>query len=797
MGNSGNLDFNGQTMEKTKSCNEWRTLKVHCEVGDAFDEIKSTLKKRHGKSLNNDDVMKFFFYLAKIALELEGNPKLEGVAEPPEYDVLRSLERYSQSIADSSGIPIEHVRGGVLWGILEVANEAIREDWKKGKYYLELAQSLGEYSFHLYEDEISKAIASLIEMIPEIGQHNPRRKGIHEKLFEDVENLVGLTFPTPTVQIFEALVRNEMHVRKWGRALNVMKTALSYNGPDDEKIIGLIGEFIKRAGKELDPETLKEYVRQLIKAAESLSMELRIIETATGFIDVKSLYEEILNRRYLLPKDRLKVSRSMITAASKTENRELLNLALVVAKKELETLRGSAGLGFELEREMIAETLGKAGFWDSIIDLKFDDEVPGIGYYRLRIISAMRKDFERGWEEFESLAKVICNEKCAPWVSSNKLFLPDGCEGELSECFRELNNSDVDFKKLRLVALGSVPDLKLVHLDILCSGHESTERVFHIPAEGEHPIIPVEAILKLITRLLEVGVAVNSPEDKLLIAKLLSGEGEYQEIAKGLVEDAINEMNPNRVAFYLNSPEFVKLLKDAGISPLETLKKALKELPDRGVYNLHVILKGFITALVFEAKDEDEINEVFNLIEEKKLLDVLAEVIGDRSLRHRMGLSDFKRLDQDLVDYFVEAYMKKIGYALTARFILKRKLKTSQLPKLIDGLVNEGNIKMADKLASEFGLGWFGTRWIGREAKLGILLKYRFEKCISEFKKLQDKKGERNKDENGKEPPECYKAVLSLLRASRRYLKPEDYGLLAGKYVGRLLMWRVIETEKG
>ncbi|WP_297064321.1 hypothetical protein [Thermococcus sp.] len=770
----------------SKKENTWRTLKLKNDVFEAFEEIKDALKAKHGKkSISNSDTMQFLLYLAKVALELEGNPRLEGVAEPLDYDVLMKLERYSQSIADSFGIPIEYVRGGVLWGILEVTREEIQKDWKKAKYYLKLAQSwVGEYSFHLYEDEISKVLSSIIEMIPETGQGNRRREEIHEKLFENVENLVGLIFSTPNVQIFEALVRNEMHVRKWGRVLNVMKTALSYNGPDDEKIIGLIGEFIKRADKELDPETLEEYIMQLTKAAESLSMELRIIETAAGFIDVRSLYEEILKRRYLLPEDRLEVSRSMILAASKTGDIELLNPALEVAKKELETLRRNASPGFELKRRMIAETLGKAGFWDTIIDLKFDDEVPGIGYHRLRVISAMRKDFERGWKEFESLTRVICSEKCAPGVSSDKLFLPGSWGEELSECFKELNDSGADFKKLRLVAFGSVPDLKVAHLDILCRGYEDTELVLRIPLGEKHTVIPSETVLKLIVRLLESGITVDLSGDKIMITKLLSEKKEYLEISKGLVEEAINKMNPNRVAFYLKSPEFVKLLKDAGVSPLETFKKALKGLPERE-YDPYNTLEGFITTLVFEDENADE---VFDLIEEDKLLDALAEVIEDRSLRYRLGLSDLKRLKQNLINYFIEAYMKRNGYALTARFVLERKLKTSLLPYLVDGLLREGNIGMADKLASEFGLGWFGVN------NLKILLEFRFEKCISEFK--NPKKGEKSADKKeGEELSECYKTVLSLLRASKRYTKPEDYGPLAGKYAGRLLVWRVFETE--
>ncbi|NJE02025.1 hypothetical protein [Thermococcus sp. JdF3] len=789
----------------SKKENAWRTLKLKNDVFEAFEEIKDALKAKHGKkSISNSDTMQFLLYLAKVALELEGNPKLEGVAEPLDYDVLTNLERYSQSIADSLGIPVKHVRGGVLWGILEVANEAIQEDWKKGEYYLKLAQSwVGEYSFHPYE-EVSKTIESLIKNIPWTGQRNPHREKIHERLFENVENLVALILLRPNARILGALVLNEIHVGKWERALNFIKGVLLSEGLNKEELIGLIEEFIKNAGKELDPETLEDYVRQLIKAAGSLSIELEIIEIASDFTDVTPFYSEILERGYLFPEHRLEVSRSMIRTASRKSDRTLLDRAIEVAKKELGKLRTIPGSNFEYYRWSIAETLVKAGFWDSVIKLKFDDEIPSIRYYTFMALSLLEKNFDDGWREFEKIAKMMCIEECR-YLETNpgvfELFLPQEAEDDIKECLNKLESSSVDFGKFWLSVWGNglfEINGKIERIDVHCLCHDRQNKVISLFLD-ERSELPQEVVVKFISRLLNLGAKVSILDHKLMLAVLLSEYDEFRDMARGLVKEAIEEARKeygiSSIVRYLRSPGFVKLLVSVGIDPMEILKSTVKGLiqvrRSKGgrLYpsDIHYLVRGFIAALVFNAEDKDEINEILGLIENGKLLEVFANIIEDPSLRRALGASELPS-KQDLTNYFLEAYMEKNGYTSTAIFILEKELKTYLLPYLVDGLLSEGNVELVDRLVSKFGLGWFEMIRGRPEDGLKILLKYRFEKCISEFKK-RGKKGE--------ELPGCYRTVLSLLRASRRYLKPEDYGSLGGKYTGRLLAWKVLKTGKG
>ena len=171
-------------MTETKT--DWKTLKLLPEVFEAYKEIQKELKEKHKKPFSNTDVMKFFMYLAKIALELEDNPKIEGLAEPIQYTTLENLDTNCQSIANGLKIPIHYLRVGVLLGLLELAKEEIENgDWKKCKYYLELAHNwFSEYelSHHdIYDknicgEEISKMIVDIINKIPKIGQNNPNRK---------------------------------------------------------------------------------------------------------------------------------------------------------------------------------------------------------------------------------------------------------------------------------------------------------------------------------------------------------------------------------------------------------------------------------------------------------------------------------------------------------------------------------------------------------------------------------------------------------------------------------------------
>jgi hypothetical protein len=342
MGSSESINPNKQTNEKTKSDTGWRTLKVHREIGDAFDEIKRTLKSIHRKPLNNDDVMKFFLYLAKVALELEGNPKLEGVAEPISYETLKKLKNYSQHISENFGIPVEYVRGGVLWGLLEISKDNL-DNWRVAEYYLKLAKEwVGTYTVNVYSDEVSSTLASIIELISRIGQNNPRRKGIQRRLFQSVEEIVVIAFLEPPSRVIKALILNRLYTRDLEGALGTLKRALKQKVfKETSELEEIVLKFLEEANRVEGTEILFEFVKGLQRACSSLETELLIVENAARYIDVKPFYKDLFDRGYLLPEDRLEVVHSMIRSASLRNDEELLSYAIKLAKEELEKLRQS------------------------------------------------------------------------------------------------------------------------------------------------------------------------------------------------------------------------------------------------------------------------------------------------------------------------------------------------------------------------------------------------------------------------------------------------------------------------
>jgi len=714
---------------------DWRTLKLKGEVFEGFEEIKRALKTKHGKPVSNSDTMGFLLYLAKVALELEGNPKLEGVAEPLVHDKLARLEAYSRSVADYLGIPAEYVRGGVLWGLLDIAGERLKTNWREGEYYLRLADAwFAGYSVHVFEDEVAMALKRIIDDIYWIGQNNPRRGEIRGRLFENVENLVSRLFRTPNLGIIGALLEGEVYSGHVERATGVLRRVLRHeNHQNTDQIRGIIAEFLRTIYGRVNPGEFTGIVEVLRRGSASLSQELFIIETASEFIDVGQFYDEILKRRYLLPDDRMEVAKSMIRTASKRGDGALLSRAIEVARGELKKLRKGRASDLRRHRWSLAMTLLESGFEDKILELKFPDEVPTVQYHLLVSLSKLRKDFERGWEEFKRLLSMVYSvrtrEECS-FLDSFELFVP-GNRLELEEhCLNPLEHDSLDFGRLKIWLYGSCCREIEVTGILIQTDDGVVLYQKHLDAGGQR--LSEELLANLIRALLKEGAILDGRHyNRILAAELLKN------LDKDLARDLLVNVVGGKASLHiLNDVGVMRLLDDVGIEPVDALRLAVGSITlddPSDVYELELLAVDFVKALAF-AKRPEELDGVLGLIENGPLLGVMAEHLGmKRPLPH----VDFNGIRDRLVDSFIEGVAKKHGYMLASELVIKHKLSTSLVPWLIRGLLREGKLAVADKLASEFGLGWFNIE------DLVPLIEYRFEKCVSLMKELTGTLGEK------------------------------------------------------
>jgi hypothetical protein len=778
---------------------DWRTLKLPEEVFEAYKEIQKELKEKHKKPFSNTDTMKFLMYLAKVALELEGNPKIEGLAEPIVYTTLEKLDVNCQSVANEFKIPINYLREGVLWGLLELAKEEIKNgNWKKCKYYLELARNwFNEYELsHLYvcREEISKMIADIINEIPRIGQNNPNRKKIHEQLFKELEDIVLTFFENPPYNIIEAVILNEIRSQKYDRALRFLKMALR-KSEDSEK---LLKKFLKEVGKNLESEEYKKYVEELLRASTSYYQELNILETASEFIDVKPFYEELISRKYLSPEDRFEIIKSMVKASSNEKNSSLIEYAISRAKDEFKKQKD---MGYNIYiRVDFAYLLAEYGFSDKIIELKFPDEVPTMLYYLIT------GNFEEKWNKLKHIiAKHFCRWGVYQSSISN-LFIPaDMADDELDEDV-SIDLNEV-FKKLKVKVIWDWDEKNWYEKTWRLEVEYENKPTLYIPH-----LLPENVLEQLLKKLLESGaepvlgcwciydelrtikllkrIGCKNHADKLkdkLIKKIIEDPSIYDKYIVVYYEDFMdggygiaNEDNPE----YIGNPEYVKFLHELGINLLDILKKAVndlfkKELNNRKYQRDETIVEACINILVYYKHYE----EVFELIESGNIFKVLYddfklfefdEVSAERTRYFEVILKKHKKW---LIDTFIDALIEKKGPKFAAEFILEHNIATSKLDQLIKKLIEKGHIDLADKLYSEFGLGWFGHEY------LEPILIFRFEKCIDSLKK------------GNEEFSENYKAAFSLLRSSRKKLSSDRYEILGGKLVGRLIAWELIHSK--
>jgi len=823
---------------------DWRTLKLKGEVFEGFEEIKDALKAKHGKPVSNSDAMKFLLYLAKVALELEGNPKLEGVAEPLVYDKLAKLEAYSRSVADYLGIPAEYVRGGVLWGLLDVAGERLKTSWREGEYYLRLADAwFAEYSIHVFEDEVAMALKRIIDGIYWVGQNNPRRGEIRKKLFENVENLVSRLFRTPNLRIIGALLKGEVYSGHVERATGVLRRILRHeNYQNTDQIRGIIAEFLGTLYRRVNPWEFTNIVEVLTRGSASLSQELFIIETASELVDVGQFYEEILKRRYLFPDDRIEVAKSMIRTASKRGDEVLLSRAIEVAKAELEKLRKGQASDLRRYRWSLAMALLKSGFEDKILELKFPDEVPTVQYHLLMSLSKLGEDFERGWEEFKGLLSMVyrvrTREECR-FLDSFELFVPSNWFELEKDCLNPSEYDSLDFGRLKVLLYGSCcKEIEVTGISIQTDDGVVLYQE-HLDVGGE--MLSKGLLANLIRALLKEGATLDGLyHNRILAAELL------KDLDKNLARELLVDVVGSKASLHiLKNVGVMRLLDGVGLDPVDALRLAAGNItPDdpSAVYDLELLAIDFVKALAFVKKPE-ELDGVLELIESGPLLEVMAERLKmDGPLPH----VDFNGIRDRLVDSFIEGVAEKHGYTLASELVMRHKLSTSLVPWLIQGLLKEGNLEGAEKLASEFGLGWFNR------GDLVPLIEHRFEKCISLVRELTGTLGEKelgwwklvksklartierrgyvepgevevilgkSKGVSGRElerfielffeekevqgrtvyvlkskwvellEGDCYKSALLLLRNSQKLLKEREYANLGGKLGGRLLAW--------
>lgn len=841
---------NGENTGKSRGTgnSDWRTLKLKGEVFEGFEEIKRALKAKHGKPVSNSDAMKFLLYLAKVALELEGNPKLEGVAEPLVYDKLAKLEAYSRSVADYLGIPVEYVRGGVLWGLLDIAGERLKTSWRECEYYMRLADSwFADYSVHVFEDEVAMALKRIIEGIYWVGQNNPRRGEIREKLFENVENFVSRLFGSPNLRVIGALLKGEVYSGHVERATGVLRRVLRHeNYQNTDQIRGIIAEFLRTLYRRVNPREFTNIVEVLTRGSASLSQELFIIETASEVVDVGQFYDEILKRTYLLPDDRIEVAKSMIRTASKRGDEVLLSRAIEVAKAELEKLRKGQAPDLRRHRWSLSMTLLESGFADKILELKFPDEVPTIRYHLLMSLSRLREDFEGGWEEFKGLLSMVYSvrtkEECG-FLDSFELFAP-GDWFELEEgCLNPSEHDSLDFGKLNVRLYGSCcREIEVTGVSIQTDDGVVLYQE-HFGVSGH--MLSKELLANLIRALLKEGATLDGLYyNRILAAELL------KDLDKNLARELLVEVLGSKASLHiLKDVGVMKLLDDVGLDSVDALRLAVGTIAlddPSAVYELELLAVDFVKALAF-VKRPEELEGVLELIETGLLLEVMAERLGieKKPLPH----VDFNGIRDRLVDSFIEGVVEKHGYTLASELVIRHKLTTSLVPWLIRGLIGESNLTKADKLASEFGLGWLGND------DLVPLIEHRFEKCVSLVRELMEilsekelkwwelvkseltrtieRKGyveldeieavlEKSKGVSSGEVErfiglffdkgevqgrtiyvlkprwrellegDCHKLALLLLRNSRKLLKEAEYFSLGGRLAGRLIAWREV-----
>ena len=786
-----------------ETVNSWKTLKLPPEVFEAYKEIQKELKEKHKKPFSNTDVMKFFMYLAKIALELEDNPKIEGLAEPIQYTTLENLDTNCQSIANGLKIPIHYLRVGVLLGLLELAKEEIENgDWKKCKYYLELAHNwFSEYELshhdicyrNICSEEISKMIVDIINKIPKIGQNNPNRKKIHEQLFKELENIVSTFFENPPYKIIEALILNELCSQKYDRALILLKMTLIskiFGGPELNEILK---KFLKEVGNNLESEEYKKYVEELLRACGSYFEEVNILETASEFINVKPFYEELISRKYLSPEDRFEIIKSMVKASSNEKNSSLIEYAISMAKNEFKkhkdedyNLYGFGG------REYLARILGEYGFSDRIIELKFPDEVPTINYYIRIIYSKLNNDnFEEKWDELKYIIAKYFYCKDYRYYSS-KLFIPADTVKEELDMDIPIDLNEV-FQKLK-VEVAWYGDVW--HMDeevrwelyVYFDGNRYDELNF-----GGH-LIHENVLEQLLKKLLESGVELVEGEYtscKLFTVKLLNRIG-CKDLANKLIDNLAKD-----VIHHVGNPKYFKILYESGIDPLDILKKAINKLFNEecntekdvchilSTYSWHII-HGCVNMLAYMKPYEEvieliESGNIFKLLyDDFKLFD---EAMAEQTRYYAESLQEslhymLENHKKMLMCSFLDVLMEKECPKITAEFILKHNIATPKLTRLINELIEKGHTDLADRVYSEFGLGWMGYEY------LETILILRFESCVDSLKKG-----------NEKEFLENYKAMFSLLRSSRKKLNKENYEMIGGKLTGRLIAWKLIHFE--
>jgi DNA-directed RNA polymerase subunit L len=789
-----------------ETVNSWKTLKLPPEVFEAYKEIQKELKEKHKKPFSNTDVMKFFIYLAKIALELKDNPKIEGLAEPITYTTLRKLDANCQSVANVFEIPIHYLRVGVLWGLLELAKEEIKkENWRMCKYYLELAHNwFDEYELSYYDiydnydnyygNEISKLIAHIIDEIPRIGQKNPNRQKIHDQLFKELENIVSTFFENPPYKIIKVLILNELRSQNYGRALRLLKMTLVSRGyGDSEELNKLVKKFLKEVGNNLESEEYKKYVEELLRASYSYCEELYVLETASEFIDVKPFYEELISRKYLSPDDRLVIIESMVKASSRGKNSSLIEYAISMAKNEFKkhkdedyNLYGFGG------REYLARILGEYGFSDRIIELKFPDEVPTINYYIRIIYSKLNNDnFEEKWDELKYIIAKYFYCKDYRYYSS-KLFIPADTVKEELDMDIPIDLNEV-FQKLK-VEVAWYGDVW--HMDeevgwelyVYFDGNRYDELNF-----GGH-LIHENVLEQLLKKLLESGVELVEGEYtscKLLTVKLLN-----RICCKDLANKLIDNLAKD-VIHHVDNPKYFKILYESGIDPLDILKKAINKLFNEecntekdvchilSTYSWHII-HGCVNMLAYMKPYEEvieliESGNIFKLLyDDFKLFD---EAMAEQTRYYAESLQEslhymLENHKKMLMCSFLDVLMEKECPKITAEFILKHNIATPKLTRLINELIEKGHTDLADRVYSEFGLGWMGYEY------LETILILRFESCVDSLKKG-----------NEKEFLENYKAMFSLLRSSRKKLNKENYEMIGGKLTGRLIAWKLIHFE--
>ena len=771
-----------------KKNKKWTSLKITANMKESFDEIKEFLKREYyNKHFNNDDVMRFLIYFAKIAMELGDNPKLEWINEPIKFESIDELDEKLRDISNNLDFDIGHLRTGALLGLLEMANNAMEKDRKLGELYIDYSIEwasrfkidVASYMESYFEDVIKKLLNGVYDSTRKIG----RKKEVRKNLFKKVERLVQLIFTRTPRKIISEIIYKEVYSDNYDIAGGLIKRYLSgydkgpfgFSNHNDEIYDNEFKSSLKRYLQSLDKNKRYEEIKSMVFTVNSLKNKLRLLEIVCEYTDVKPIYEELLEKFSL--DRRIEIATSMIRVGKMCNDENLTQHAIEIAKNTLKVMRELSHNELDFLRDNFARELIRNDMHEMVKELAFPDEQPTLYYHLDMLYPKFKEDFDNGWREF---IKFL-------WMFS-KVADMDDCKftSHMYGLFDRWWTNEMCFKKLNEI---SYEDYKEPPEDLQISTSVYGDSILITLSKGNlylrrsWPLNEdLNFIVKFVERLIETDLYhLETPHEILQTAKFLLSNQSNKEVSRKILEKLLEE-SPETILNYLN------LYAKAEFDILEdVLKPVVKRMIEEGKCKelwTHNNLWEVIVRALLQQKNEKEVLKIIKSGEIRKILLELIDDINNKRCKSTLfHLMDEGEDEKSLVDYLVKILIERDPHD-AAEFVLREGIVSYYIYSIIYSLFEsptDKNLAIADEIIKKYGIGIFG------HVDIKPLLYYKINKCIEEIKHRSSMTNEGDY--------KCFKQIINFLKDMKRKLGFRKEKIIIDIDMGRLITWSVIKQK--